>query len=159
MIQEKVRAAALRWKARAGDAARGREELRGRLAATRRELPSVALVEQVFAHRVRTLSARAGVRAFQEREAQLLAGARRVLGCPHIAWQIEIKPTGLRAAGDDPAQLYADVQRAFTHFIDLNRQAAGARVRRVADLPDALRYIEPDRKTDVLLFSAGAGLA
>ena len=87
-------------------------------------------------------------------ERRLVAGARRVLGCAHIAWQMEIKPSGLRAIGDDPGDLYADLQGAFTHFTDLNRRAAGKRVRPVAELAGALRYIEPDGKTDVLLFSA-----
>jgi hypothetical protein len=70
---------------------------------------------------------------------------------------MEIKPSGLRAAGDDPRELYADLRRAFTHFTDLNRKASGKRVRPIDDLPDALQYIEPDGKTDVLLFSAGGG--
>jgi FkbM family methyltransferase len=86
-------------------------------------------------------------------ERRVVAGAAHVLGYPHIAWQMEIKPRGLRAAGDEPADLYRDLQRVFIHFIDLNRGAEGPRVRLIADLPEAMRYIEPDRKTDVLLFS------
>lgn len=88
-------------------------------------------------------------------ERRVLAGASRVLRCSHIAWQMEVKPAGLRANGDDPQQLYADLQRSFTGFIDLNRQAPGSRVRTIDELPDALRYIEPRQKTDVLLFSKG----
>ena len=88
-------------------------------------------------------------------ECRVVAGADRVLRCPHIAWQVEIKPALLRAAGDDPQGLYADLQCHFTHFIDLNQRAAGPRVRPVGDLPSALRYVEPDGKTDVLLFSGG----
>jgi FkbM family methyltransferase len=87
-------------------------------------------------------------------ERRLVAGAGRVLSCAHIAWQMEVKPSGLRAAGDEPGDLYVDLQRRFTHFTDLNRRAVGKRVRSIADLPEALRYIEPDGKTDVLLFSA-----
>ena len=90
-------------------------------------------------------------------ERRLMLGAERVLGVPQIAWQFEVKPSGLRAVGDDPAEFYRDLQHAFTHFIDLNRKAAGARVRPVADLPEALRYIEPDQKTDILLFTACDG--
>jgi len=86
-------------------------------------------------------------------ERRVLAGASRVLGCSHIAWQMEIKPAGLRAAGDDPQELYADLQRAFTYFIDLDRRATGQRVRSIGELSDALTYIEPRQKTDVLLFS------
>ena len=59
----------------------------------------------------------------------------------------------LRGAGDDPRELYAAFRQAFTHFIDLNRRVGGARVRPVAELDDALRYIDPDGKTDVLLYS------
>ena len=91
-------------------------------------------------------------------ERRLVAGAHRVIGCSHIAWQMEIYPAALRRAGDDPADLYTELTRAFTHFIDLNRRATGQVVRSVADLSDALRYIDPDGKTDVLLFSASASL-
>ena len=66
---------------------------------------------------------------------------------------MEIKPAGLRAAGDDPQELYADLRRVFTAFIDLNREAPGRRVRPTEELSDALEYIEPRRKTDVFLFS------
>ena len=87
-------------------------------------------------------------------ERRVLAGASRVLARPHIVWQMEVKPAGLRAVGDDPQQLYADLQRSFTHFIDMNRNARGSRVRSVSELSDALSYIEPREKTDVLLFSS-----
>ena len=86
-------------------------------------------------------------------ERRVVAGARRVLQCAHIAWQMEIKPAGLRAAGDEPQALYADLRRVFTHFIDLNRQAPGRRVRPIEELSDGLEYIGPRRKTDVFLFS------
>ena len=66
---------------------------------------------------------------------------------------MEIKPAGLRVTGDDPQELYADLRRAFTHFIDLNREATGRRVRSTEELSGALQYIEPHKKTDVLLFS------
>jgi FkbM family methyltransferase len=87
-------------------------------------------------------------------ERRVLAGAAGVLARSHIAWQIEVKPSWLRSAGDDPEALYTEVQRWFTHFIDLNKAAAGRRVRPVVELSEALAYIEPDGKTDVLLFSA-----
>lgn len=87
-------------------------------------------------------------------ERRVVAGAPRVLACRHIAWQMEIKPAGLRGAGDEPGALYADLAQAFTHFIDLNRRASGKRVRPVAELGDALAYVEPRGKTDVLLFAA-----
>jgi FkbM family methyltransferase len=87
-------------------------------------------------------------------ERRVVAGADRVLSHPHIAWQMEIKPAGLRGAGDEPAALYDDLQRRFTHFTDLNRHAHGPRVRPIAELAAALAYIEPVGKTDVVLFSA-----
>ena len=87
-------------------------------------------------------------------EGRVIRGASAVLARRHIAWQIEIKPAALRATGDDPEELYAQLQRAFTHFIDLNRRAVGPRVRAVRELRNALRYIEPDAKTDILLFSS-----
>jgi FkbM family methyltransferase len=86
-------------------------------------------------------------------ERRVVAGGSRVLAHRHIAWQMEIKPAGLRAAGDEPARLYEDLRGAFGSFIDLNRRAAGKRVRPVAELAEALQYIEPGGKTDVLLFS------
>jgi FkbM family methyltransferase len=92
-------------------------------------------------------------------ERRVLAGAPRALAARHIAWQMEISPAALRAAGDEPQRLYEDMQQAFTHFIDLSRRVAGARVRRVRDLPDALAYIEPDGKTDVVLFTASGALS
>jgi FkbM family methyltransferase len=92
-------------------------------------------------------------------ERRVIAGAPRVLTRRHIAWQMEIKPAGLRAAGDDPADLYRDLQAAFTHFIDLNRKAVGPRMRLTDDLPEAMRYVEPDRKTDILLLSAPGAAA
>jgi FkbM family methyltransferase len=87
-------------------------------------------------------------------ERRVLAGAAEVLSHRHIAWQMEIKPLWLKAAGAEPAELYADLQRWFTHFIDLNRAATGRRERPVEELSGALAYIEPDKKTDLLLFSA-----
>jgi FkbM family methyltransferase len=87
-------------------------------------------------------------------ERRVLKGARRVLAHRHIAWQMEIHPAKLRAAGDDPRALQDDLQRAFTHFVDLNRRVGGRRVRAVTELPDALQYIEPNGKTDVLLCSS-----
>lgn len=87
-------------------------------------------------------------------EQRLLRGAGKVLACRHIAWQIEVNPVKLRGNGDDPRSLYADLRQAFTHFIDLNRRIGGPRVRPVAQLGDALAYIDPDGKTDVLLYAS-----
>jgi hypothetical protein len=45
--------------------------------------------------------------------------------------------------------------RHFTHFIDLNRQLAGPRVRPTGEMAAALAYLldATDGRTDVLLFS------
>ena len=66
---------------------------------------------------------------------------------------MEIKPAGLTAAGDDPEDLYAELGRRFTHFMDLNRRAIGPPVRPAAELSAALRYLLPSGKTDIVLFS------
>lgn len=87
-------------------------------------------------------------------ERRLVAGAERVRSYRHIAWQMEIKPASLRAVGDEPGDLYAELARTFTHFIDMNRRAKGPRVREIGELGEALGYIDPRGKTDILLFSA-----
>ena len=89
-------------------------------------------------------------------ERRLVAGATGVLARRHIVWQMEIKPSGLRAAGDEPSDLYAALQRSFTHFMDLNRDAVGPRIRPAAELADALGYVGPDAKTDILLYNEPA---
>jgi FkbM family methyltransferase len=88
----------------------------------------------------------------QGAEPQVLRGATRVLACRHIAWQIEIDPYLLQMAGSGTAELIALVTDHFTHFIDLNRNAPGERVRPVAELADALSYIDGHRetRTDIL---------
>jgi FkbM family methyltransferase len=89
----------------------------------------------------------------QGSEVRVLNGAARVLSSRHIAWQIEVDPQLLRRGGSSAAELLSLLQRHFTHFIDLNPNAAGARVRPVAELQDALGYItgSPEGRTDVLV--------
>ena len=41
----------------------------------------------------------------------------------------------------------------------MNRKAVGPRMRFIDDLPEAMRYVEPDRKTDILLLSAPGAAA
>jgi FkbM family methyltransferase len=93
----------------------------------------------------------------QGREAHVLRGAEGVLARPHIAWQLEVSPAWLRAAGTSAADLYALCAARFTHFIDLGKEAEGERVRPVAALGEALAYLGTDGQTDVLLFTAAAG--
>lgn len=85
-------------------------------------------------------------------EVHVLSGASDVLARDHIAWQLEVAPALLEAAGTSVAELYALCGRLFTSFIDLGKEASGPRVRRTADLDDALRYLAPDAQTDIVLF-------
>ena len=88
----------------------------------------------------------------QGSEVGVLTGAARLLAQRHIAWQIEIDPHLLQAAGSSAAELFVLVRRHFTHFIDLNSDAVGERVRPVAELPDALAYLGGrDARTDILV--------
>jgi len=84
-------------------------------------------------------------------ESHVLAGAPDLLSRSGIAWELEFSPRHLQTAGRDPAAVIAQIQAAFTHFIDLNPRAAGERIRPVAELADALAYL--DRSfTDLLLY-------
>ena len=86
----------------------------------------------------------------QGREGDVLDGAASLLARDHIAWQLEFSPAHLRAAGCQPADLVARLRSAFTHFIDLNAEAAGDRVRSTAALAEALAYL--DRSYTNVLF-------
>ncbi|MEQ1730425.1 MAG: FkbM family methyltransferase [Vicinamibacterales bacterium] len=88
-------------------------------------------------------------------ESQVLDGARDVLAARHIAWQLEVGLGTLRQAGVDAARHLDRLREHFTHFTDLNKDAAGDRGRPTAELRDALAYLEdrPDGHTDVLLFN------
>ena len=55
---------------------------------------------------------------------------------------LEFSPRHLQKAGREPAAFIAHMQAVFTHFIDLNPQAPGERVRPIAELPEALAYLE-----------------
>jgi FkbM family methyltransferase len=89
----------------------------------------------------------------QGSEVAVLKGAARMLAHRHIAWQIEVDPHLLQAGGSSVADLFAILQRHFTHFIDLSRDAVGPRVREVGELPDALACISGVReaRTDILV--------
>jgi FkbM family methyltransferase len=88
-------------------------------------------------------------------EVDVLAGASRVLACPHIAWQIEVDAERLTKAGLGVDDLFRILRRHFTHFVDLNRLASGNRLRVVAELAEALAYVLEAGAggTDVLLFT------
>ncbi len=90
----------------------------------------------------------------QGSEVHVFAGAARLLAQPQIAWQVEVAPSLLRLAGSDASALYRILQAHFTHFIDLNADADGPRVRAIGDLVAALAYLqrEEDAHTDVLVY-------
>jgi len=91
----------------------------------------------------------------QGSEVAVLRGATRLLQQKHVAWQMEIDPPLLAERQVTTGELYETLARHFTHFIDLNRQLAGPRVRPAAEMAAALAYIleSTDGRTDVLLFS------
>jgi FkbM family methyltransferase len=88
-------------------------------------------------------------------DARVLAGAERVLERRHIAWQIEFSPAMLARSGKSIAEVFALLERHFTHFIDLRREA-GARVRRTQELRPSLEDIGSGRRryTNLLLYNA-----
>jgi FkbM family methyltransferase len=88
-------------------------------------------------------------------DARVLAGAERLLARRHIAWQIEFSPAMLQRSGMSIQDVFALLERHFTHFIDL-RAEAGPRVRRTSALREALAYVgrETRHYTNVLLYSS-----
>jgi hypothetical protein len=61
----------------------------------------------------------------------------------------------LQRAGGSVAEAYQTMEAHFTHFIDL-RGASGPRVRPIAQLRDALAYVEAGRRryTNLLLYTS-----
>ena len=78
----------------------------------------------------------------QGHEAHILDGAADLLSRRGIVWELEFSPRHLRKAGREPAALLAHMQQVFTHFIDLNPYAPGDRLRPIAELSDALAYLD-----------------
>lgn len=78
----------------------------------------------------------------QGHEGHVLAGAPELLARPSIVWELEFSPPHLQKAGSEPEALIAHMQGVFTHFIDLNPHAPGDRLRPIAELPEALTYLE-----------------
>lgn len=92
-------------------------------------------------------------------EVHVLEGASRLLGFRHIAWQLEIGPEMLAAAGSSAAELYRICKECFTDFVDLGKPATGSRCRPVCDLAEALAYVGGAiHHTDVVLFNRGAAV-
>ncbi len=90
-------------------------------------------------------------------EVQVLRGAPGLLSLSHVAWQLEVAPAMLEQLGTPVRELYAVCERWFTHFIDLDKRARGARARRVRELAEALAYLDGGAQTDILLFTASPG--
>ena len=88
-------------------------------------------------------------------EREVLRGAARLLTFRHIAWQLEISPSMLGAAGASARQLYDMCAEYFSHFIDLGKEATGPRARPTKDLEVALQYVQDgsEAQTDVILFN------
>lgn len=89
-------------------------------------------------------------------ESQVLDGAREVLAASHIAWQLEFGLDTLRQAGVDAGEHLERLRAHFTHFTDLNKNAAGERGRPTTELREALRYLDAEPgggHTDLLLFN------
>ena len=91
----------------------------------------------------------------QGSEIDVLAGAPRLLARPHIAWQIEIDMAMFRERGITAEEFFALLRPHFTHWIDLEKRAAGPRVRTIEQLADGLAHLggEAGPRTDVLLFT------
>ena len=91
----------------------------------------------------------------QGSEVHVLRGAAGVLAYRHIAWQIEVDLSLLGDRGFGAEDLYTPLRRHFTHYVDLNRRAKGARVRPIADLSAGLAYLagQPGAHTDIVVFA------
>ena len=74
-------------------------------------------------------------------EVEVLRGASKLLGYRHIAWQLEVSPEMLVAAGSSAAELFQICVEQFSHFLDLGKQAEGPRARPTRELDTALAYI------------------
>jgi FkbM family methyltransferase len=90
----------------------------------------------------------------QGSEAHVLQGARDVLRQRQVVWELEVHPRLLKSRGCDRQDLLGALAEHFTHFIDLNSQAAGPRVRPVRDVDAALGSLwDGLASTHVLLFT------
>jgi FkbM family methyltransferase len=93
----------------------------------------------------------------QGAEVHVFRGAPRLLAHRHIAWQLEVAPAMLAAAGTPARELYAACDAHFGYFIDLGKNVEGARARPIRDLADALAYLGDEAQTDILLFNTSPG--
>jgi hypothetical protein len=89
-------------------------------------------------------------------EVHVLRGATNLLDYRHIAWQLEVTPHLLAAAGTATTTLYDLCAGRFTHFVDLGKRVEGQRVRPTAELGRSLDYLIDEGATDIVLFNAEA---
>lgn len=75
-------------------------------------------------------------------ESHVLEGAPDLLTRRGIVWELEFAPSFYQQLGREPTSVIAQLQAAFTYFIDLNASAPGPRRRPVAELPEAVAYLE-----------------
>jgi FkbM family methyltransferase len=87
-------------------------------------------------------------------EVHVLRGASNLLERRHIAWQLEVTPHLLAAAGTSAGILYDLCADRFTHFVDLGKRVQGQRVRPASELAQALDYLVDEAATDIVLFNA-----
>ncbi|HEV8319123.1 MAG TPA: FkbM family methyltransferase [Vicinamibacterales bacterium] len=125
----------------------------------RRRVPSMTLDDWMAHHAIDVRGVTFIKIDTQGSEVHVLTGAAALLGVAIVAWQIEVAPRLLRLAGSDPATLYRMMKAHFTHFIDLNVDAAGPRLRSIADLDGALEYLERGEapQTDVVVYRTSPG--
>jgi hypothetical protein len=88
----------------------------------------------------------------QGSEAHVLRGAPKLLAQPHIAWQVEFSPRLLGRTGSSAADLLEQMERHFTHFIDLAAHTT-PRSKPIAGLRETMAAIG-GRFTDVILYNA-----
>jgi hypothetical protein len=87
----------------------------------------------------------------------VLAGAAGLLSAHHAGWVIEVSPRHLEAAHTPLPHLIEQCQAHFTHAIDLRGEGSKARVIEVAQLGEALGYLETSKDTtytNLLLYHA-----
>lgn len=94
----------------------------------------------------------------QGSEIHVLRGASDLLAYRHIAWQLEVAPALLDAAGTPASELFPLCAERFSHFIDLGKYLEGPRARATRELDEALRYLgSGEDQTDILLFNVEPG--
>ena len=86
-------------------------------------------------------------------ESHVLEGASALLAQRHIAWQLEFSPRLLARAGVPEHRFFDQLERHFTHFIDLGWRTT-PRSRPIGQARKTLSYVGR-RFTNLLVYSAG----